>query len=144
MDEGTSVFVFIIIVLVSVFIYYLIRKYDLANRNKKEESNNNDNENEDKSHDAEVDFSAFLKFCDECISNIDEFPISNETREELELCYARYGREIKDIPFSIIIQSDIICFLFKCRIYTALLNQQRNVSIIDYFDNKLPKESIDC
>ena len=150
MEVGVALFVFTIVLLVAGFVIYLIREYDKAHTY---DSNDNTNEktiNEDESQKVdysqseEMGFPSFLDFCDECINIIDDLPISSETREELELCYARYRRDFHAIPFSTIIQSDIICFLFKCRLYTAVLNQQKNVSVLKYFENIFPKESIDC
>ena len=145
MDESTSAFAILIAILVAVLIIYLVRKFDEKNKYTKEENDSNTDENineKNKSQDEQMTFESFLNSCDSLIENIDELHISDETRNELELCYEWHSKKVNEIPFSIIIQSDIIRFLFMCRFYTACLNQQKNKPIYDYFNKDFPKECV--
>ena len=145
MDESTSAFAILIAILVAVLIIYLVRKFDEKNKYTKEENDSNTDENineKNKSQDEQMTFESFLNSCDSLIENIDELHISDETRNKLELCYEWHSKKVNEIPFSIIIQSDIIRFLFMCRFYTACLNQQKNKPIYDYFNKDFPKECV--
>lgn len=163
MDEiGAVILLILFCAAVSFFVSYYYKKIDSqtdSNTNKKNESNSEvENENnikeqtensldlnykkKDNSQEDKIDFKSFLKYCDEIIDKIDNYPISAETRKELELCYSWSGKKINEIPFSIIIQNDIIRCLYKCRYYTACLNQQRNKPVYEYFYKDFPKECV--
>ncbi len=122
-------------------VLFLIMNYYKNSQTDTKSSRDFNKSEENKSHNNEMDFQSFLRDCDNFIDNIDSLPISDETKKQLEYCYQCYGLELKEVPFSVIIQSDIMFFLLKSRIYTMVLNQQEGCKIQEYFEDIFPEES---
>ena len=112
-------------------------KPDKNNKSKLDDLNEKDNPTENKKN-----FESFLKELDSNMKEIVELPMSNETKEQLKTCYACYGKEINEIPFSNIVQSDIIYLLVKARICTCSLNSQNGSHLFDFFNDVFPTEII--
>lgn len=141
---GYGIFVVIGFIVIVVIVAYYMNKEDKPEKTKSNSPKTDFKYNSQKTDDKLLkNLNAFFHDLDYAINISEGMKLDEDTIKEFNDSYSRYNLTPLSVPFSEIIQSDIICLFFGIRQETLNQNMKKGINILDYFNNYFCSDAIE-